>query len=325
MRQPLPVALVGLAGGGRRGRRARPRVGVVGVVGVVDRRAGHRVGLRGPVEQRVVDHRGGDLLADDAVHHPGDHPLPGQPARPIGVGVVRLQLVAQPPVADQPQAGGEQPPAVGGEQVVHVDVVVADVGVGRGEGGADRLVDVGRHPLRKGVAEPRLGPLAAAPAHPLGQPLGEGGGGEVEERDEGDPVGEEVVGDVGAGAVSGEPAVEREQRPQVEVGAAAEVADQRGQVAADPLEGELEAVEGLVQGLAPGEVLGLDEGAEGLGVAVLRAPEAEDRRPPRARSAPPRPGRGGRRGRRPRSAPPRRSGGRRRPAATRWRRRGRPA
>ena len=158
-------------------------------------------------------------------------------------------------------------------QVVHEDVVTADVAVGVGQRLAESLVDLRRHAAVEVAGEARLGPLAARPPRPFGELLRQGGEREVEQRHEGDLGGVEVVADVGVGAPAGEAAVERQHRPEVEVGAAAQVAVERRHVAADALHGEFEALEGGVEEVAAGHELRRDERGEGVGVAVLGAPQ----------------------------------------------------
>ena len=45
---------------------------------------------------------------------------------------------------DEPEIGGEEAPAAVGEKHPHVNVVFGDVGLGRGGGGGDLLLDFGR-------------------------------------------------------------------------------------------------------------------------------------------------------------------------------------
>jgi hypothetical protein len=269
--QPAPVTLVGLAFAAGRGG------GAGGSVRVLHLRGRHLPRLRRPVQERVVHHRARDLLAHDGLHHAGQQALFGQALR---IGVAGLDLVAQVPVAEQPLAGGEEPLPVRGEQVVGVDVVGAVVGAGLGVGLGQPRVDGGRHPRGEALGQPRLRPPAPRPGAALGQPLLERGQREVEQDHEGELVLEQVVREMGARVEGGQPLVQRELGADLQVHAAAQVASQRGEVAAHPLQGELQAAEGLVQRLAAREELRLHERPEGGRVAVLLAPVAPHLRHP---------------------------------------------
>jgi hypothetical protein len=106
--EQLRVADIGLARAVE-DHRTRRRVGLDAVRG--GRR--HQVRDRVPVDPRVVDHRRGDRLGDDALHHRDDQPLAREP---LGIAVAALELVAQVPVADQPQPRREQPGAASVDQ-----------------------------------------------------------------------------------------------------------------------------------------------------------------------------------------------------------------
>src|SRR6185295_3463021 len=102
----------------------------------------------------------------------------------------------------------------------------------------------------------------------------EGGQREVEEHDEGDLVGEEVVVDVRRRLVAGQDLVERQYRAQVEVRLPAEIARDLAHVAADGLEDELHPVEERVQRLGIAGEMRPYQLFERRGVAILGAPEA---------------------------------------------------
>ena len=120
---------VGLARIRRCGRPVLRRVGL----DLRGRRGGHGVRERVAVEARVVDDGGGDRLRDDALHQLHDRALLRDA---VLVGVVRLELVAQVPVADQALARREPALAVLAEDVVHPQVVAGDVGIGARLSGA---------------------------------------------------------------------------------------------------------------------------------------------------------------------------------------------
>ncbi len=80
---------------------------------------------------------------------------------------------------------------------------------------------------------------------------------------------------MGARGVGGEDAVHRQDRPDVEIHAAAQVTLHRGEVAANPLERELEPVEGGVVQFAAGDELVLEEPAKRLRIPVRGPPRPE--------------------------------------------------
>src|SRR3989454_1083831 len=108
-----------------------------------------------------------DRLDDDAFHHLAHQPLTRQRQRPVGLRVVGLDLVAQVPVREQPDALGEKPPTVRREDVMHPDVVPGDVRLGVRGRLRHRLPRRAARPQRKSARQPRLGPLLARPARAL--------------------------------------------------------------------------------------------------------------------------------------------------------------
>ncbi len=176
---------------------------------------GDRVGLRVPEQVRIVDHRRRDLLADDAFHHLQDQPLAGEPVR-IRIRIVGRQLIAQSPVADQPQALAERAlprrPLRGRHEPVQPQVVAGDVLLGGGVGAGNLLLHRRRHPQDEAVHQAGAGPGLAIPARPFGEPLRQGVDGEVEQGQKGHPGAEEVLVHVGGEVEIGQQAVRRAER-----------------------------------------------------------------------------------------------------------------
>ncbi len=177
---------------------------------------------------------------------------------------------------DEAQPRRKQAAAVRRDQVVHVDVVVGDVGLGLGVRLPDPLVRGGGHARLELLGEARLGPLPPRPAHALGHALLQRREREVQERDEGELVAEHVVGHVRRGAPRAQAAVEAGERPEIEIDAPPQIAAHRDEVAGDALLRGLEAVEHAVQLEASGHELGGHELREFGGGAVLGPPEARD-------------------------------------------------
>jgi hypothetical protein len=73
----------------------------------------------------IIDHGFWDGLRDDPLHDLLNHALLGQPS--LGVGVIRLDLVAQVPVAEQAHFWRERTLSLIVQEVVHPYVVLRDV------------------------------------------------------------------------------------------------------------------------------------------------------------------------------------------------------
>jgi hypothetical protein len=219
----------------------------------------HLVGGWIPEEFGIVDDLPRDALVDDALHDPADHLLAGQP---IGVAVLRLQLVAQVPVAQQLQPRRKEGLALRRHQLPGEDVVLADVIVRLHVSGGQLLVDCRRNAGHEGVAQAGHRPLLAAPAPAPRQLLGQRIVGEVEDHDAGDALLEEVLDEVGRGGVLGEQVVHRERRPQVQVEGRHQVPPHLVEVPVDALEILVEALQGFGKPLRIGDELLLAERLE---------------------------------------------------------------
>ena len=179
-------------------------------------------------------------------------------------------------MGQQPELGGERPPAVRIEQVVGADVVLVDVQFGRGLGLRDGLNHVGGYAAAEPLRQPGLGPLPPRPMLALGQPLPGRGQGEVQQHDEGQLVGEKVVAHVGRRFVGREDFIQRQHRPAIEVRLQPEVRTDLAHVPVELLQQAAEAVEHRVEGFPVARKVVADEGREGGLVAVLRPPEPAD-------------------------------------------------
>ena len=224
-----------------------------------------------PEHVGVVDHRRRDLLADDPLHDLEYHPLLRQPGRG-GVGVMRAELVAQPPVGDEPQALGEQALSARINQAVHADVVVRDVLVRGSESLGGRLLHQGGHAQDEAVHHPGARPGRAVPYRPLLQPLLQRVHRKVEQGEEGRLRPEQVLVDMGRKVDRGEQLIHGRDVARVQVERRGQLAAHLVEMAVHLLEDLLHALEGRVQGRRVGDEAFLAEGREGRGIAVFRPP-----------------------------------------------------
>jgi hypothetical protein len=172
-------------------------------------------------------------------------------------------------VADEPHPLREETFALLGEHVVHPEVVLGDVEVGRCGDLDDLLLDFRGDAAREAPRQTDLGPLPAAVSLALGEALLERRQREVEERCEGYLPQKEVLGEVRRGIETRKKRIDGEERTDVEIGRAAKLSPHLVHVAVELLEDRLEANEALLQGLAIGDELLLGERHE---VSVLLAP-----------------------------------------------------
>ena len=174
---------------------------------------------------------------------------------------------------DQPEAGGEQPLALGIDQVVHPDVVLGDVGLALGRRRRDLLVHLRRDALGELLGQPRFGPLAPRPFPSFLQALFQRGHREVQQHDEPGLVGEQVLDQVRAGIIGREDSVDRQQRSHVQVHPVAQLPAHLVEIAAKLLEGVLEVLEALVERGRVGDEVVARECGEGFGRPVVGSPQ----------------------------------------------------
>ncbi len=229
---------------------------------------------RTPVEILAIDGTGRDGLRHDALHHVLDELLTRERVF-NAAGIVGTNLVAQVPVRQQAQLRGKQPHATWHEHAVHPDVVTIDVLLAACHCFAHRELHFGGHAACEPLCEAHFRPLPARPVA-RGRSLFERGQRKVQQRDKGQVIREEVVGEVRARVVAGKELIDRQHRTQFEILGNTKLAGDLLHVAVDLLEHVFEAREQRVQCRRVTRELRAHQFFEHRGATVFGTPHRSD-------------------------------------------------
>ena len=207
-------------------------------------RAVQGIPRRLPVMPVGIDEFAGDLLGDYPFHYRLYGPLPGQA---VFGGVKPFELIAEPPVGNDPGPRREELLAGRAGDLVQENIVRIDIAVGRRVGALPLLFYLRRRAVREALRQPGGRPFSAAPAGARREAGVKVLYREVQQREESQFRLEHILGEVGGRGISREHQVGGAQRAGILVSLAAQFKQQGRRVPADLLQFILEDSQQAVQ------------------------------------------------------------------------------
>ena len=205
----------------------------------------HIISKRIPIHSRIIDHHFRNCLGDDPFHDLLDHALFGWTIHLVGI--IRLDLITQIPVAEQPRLGREKPLPPGVEKVTHPNVVFRNVLPGFSFRLRNRQVHVRWHALGKTLGQTSFRPLPPVPFRAVFQSLLQRSERKIQQHSEGQLVLKEVIEHVRGRIVASEHFVERKHRTEIEVKLLAEFPINLVHVSVELFQQTLKTIEHSVQ------------------------------------------------------------------------------